>query len=89
MSETRNVAFKTVNIDNPRTKNRIDWRFDEFHERRASRGAPAARVYIDQNDGQGETWLWMYPHDIENNIKEFGDHPELQKALAAYRSFEN
>lgn len=82
-----NTNFKTVNIDNPHTKNRLDWRFDEFNNMRAARGAKAARVYIDQNDGQGETWLWMSKADIKNNIKDFGDHPELQKALKACNAF--
>ena len=55
------------------------WRFIEFNDRRWLRGAPAARVEAD-----GE-WLWMTPRDIRANIKDHGDHPELQKALAAYK----
>lgn len=58
----------------------IVWRFIEFNPRRNLRGAPAARVEAD-----GE-WLWMTLKDIRNNIKEFGDHPELQKALNAYKT---
>ncbi|WP_315127029.1 hypothetical protein [Comamonas antarctica] len=57
----------------------IGWKFIEFNDRRAMRGAPAARVEL-----EGE-WLWMTPKDIRNNIKAHGDHPELQKALAAYK----
>ena len=59
----------------------IQWRFIEFNDRRAMRGAPAARVEVDAN---GE-WLWMTTKDIRANIKEHGDHPDLQKALAAYK----
>ena len=59
----------------------IAWRFIEFNDRRAMRGAPAARVEVDK-DGE---WLWMTPKDIRSNIKDHGDHPELQKALAAYK----
>lgn len=50
------------------------------HQRRAMRGAEAARVEVDP-DG---AWLWMSKRDIKNNIRDHGDHPELQKALAAY-----
>jgi len=57
-----------------------DFRFIEFNPRRKARGVEAARVAV-SNDGE---WLWMSVKDIRNNIREFGDHPELQKALAAY-----
>jgi len=56
----------------------LQFKFIEFNERRAMRGAEAARVEVD-----GE-WLWMSKSDIKKNIKAFGNHPELQKALAAY-----
>lgn len=56
------------------------WRFIEFNPRRAMRGAEAARVEIDPT---GE-WLWMSKRDIKLNIRDHGDHPELQRALAAY-----
>ena len=59
----------------------IQWRFIEFHERRAMRGAPAARVEADGD------WLWMTPKDIRANIKDHGDHEELQKALKAYKGW--
>ena len=59
----------------------IAWRFIEFNDRRWLRNAPAARVEVD-TDGE---WLWMTPKDIRANIKDHGDHPELQKALAAYK----
>lgn len=58
----------------------MHWRFIEFNERRAMRGAPAARVEVDP-DGE---WLWMDRRDIKNNARDFGDHPELQKAITAY-----
>ena len=57
----------------------IEWKFIEFNDRRWLRGAPAARVEADGD------WLWMTPRDIRANIKDHGDHPELQKALAAYK----
>ena len=53
--------------------------FIEFNHRRKSRGAEAARVSAD-----GE-WLWMSKRDIENNIRDFGPHPELLKALEDYK----
>lgn len=57
------------------------WKFIEFNSRRAARGAPAARVEVDP-DGE---WLWMTALDIRLNIRDHGEHPELRKALAAYR----
>lgn len=57
------------------------WRFIEFNDRRDMRGAPAARVEIDPS---GE-WLWMTAKDVRLNIRDHGDHPELQKALNAYK----
>lgn len=56
------------------------FRFIEFNERRAMRGAEAARVEVDP-DGD---WLWMSSKDIKNNIRDFGPHPELDKARLAY-----
>lgn len=56
------------------------WRFIEFNPRRAMRGAEAARVEIDPS---GE-WVWMSKRDIKLNIRDFGHHAELQKALNAY-----
>lgn len=58
------------------------WRFIEYNPRRATRGAPAARVEVDQ-DGD---WLWMTPKDIRLNIRDHGEHPELAKTLAAYKA---
>jgi hypothetical protein len=60
------------------------WRFIEFNDRRAMRSKEAARVEVDP-DGD---WLWMSRKDIKNNIKDFGDHPELKKALVAYGAWE-
>ena len=53
--------------------------FIEFNPRRKSRGAEAARV------STGGLWLWMSKRDIENNIRDFGPHPELLKALESYK----
>jgi len=58
----------------------MHWRFIEFNPRRDMRGADAARVEV----GEDGEWLWMSKRDIKNNIRDFGDHPELQKALNAY-----
>lgn len=57
-----------------------DFKFVEFNPRRKKqRGAEAARVEAD-----GE-WMWMSKNDIKNNIRDFGPHPELLKALEAYK----
>jgi len=58
------------------------FKFIEYNHRRAMRGAAAARVEVD-TDGE---WLWMTPSDIWKNMKSFGAHPELQKALDAYKA---
>lgn len=60
----------------------IKFRFAEFNPRRALRNAPAAKVYIDE--GEGEYWLWMNRTDLKKNMVVFGKHPELLKALQAY-----
>lgn len=62
----------------------LSFRFEEYNPRRAFRGAPAARVWVDYHDGTGEDWLWMDAKDIQKNIKKFGAHPDLLKALDAY-----
>lgn len=59
------------------------FKFIEFNDRRAMRGAEAARVEVSP-DGE---WLWMSKTDIWLNMKEFGAHAELQKALEAYGAF--
>jgi hypothetical protein len=58
----------------------MEWQLVRFNPRRNARKAPAAEVRVD-----GEL-LWMTVRDIKNNIRDFGDHPELQKALQAYRA---
>ena len=63
----------------------LQFKFIEFHARRAMRGADAARVEVtDPADPDGGGWLWMSRKDIKANIRDHGAHPELQKALAAY-----
>jgi hypothetical protein len=64
----------------------LQFTFIEFNERRAMRGADAARVeVIDPEDPEGGPgWLWMNRRDIRANMRDHGDHPELLKALAAY-----
>ena len=65
----------------------IEFRLVEFNERRWLRGADAARVAIHDteqaNDGV-EEWLWMSKRNLAANIKEFGAHPELLKAVLEY-----
>jgi hypothetical protein len=63
---------------------KITFRFEEYNPRRAMRGAPAARVWVDYHDGEGESWLWMDKSDIKANIKEFGECEALTQALKAY-----
>ena len=60
----------------------MDFRFIEFNERRAMRGAEAARVAVIESGEEG--WLWMSKRDLDLNIKEFGPHAELVKARIAY-----
>ena len=57
----------------------VEFKFIEFNPRRKARGAEAARVEVD-----GE-WMWMSKQDIKFNIREFGQHPELLKALESYK----
>ena len=47
--------------------------------------APELEVDVtDPDDADGGGWLWMSRKDIKANIRDHGDNPELQKALAAY-----
>lgn len=62
----------------------IEFKFIEFNERRAIRGAEAARVEVRYPDEPEADWLWMSRKDIKANMREHGDNAELQKALAAY-----
>jgi hypothetical protein len=57
----------------------MHWKFIEFNPRRAARGARAARMEL---NGQ---WFWCDLEDLKSNVQEFGDHPELQKAIEAYK----
>lgn len=61
----------------------LSFRFIEWNETRAFRGAPAARVAVIE-DG-AEHWLWMNKADIGRNMMTFGRHPELVKALSEYK----
>ena len=65
----------------------ITFRFVEFNPRRHRRGAVAAWVEV-LEDGDATHCLWMSKKDIGANIKLFGECPELQKALAAYKNGE-
>lgn len=63
----------------------MEFKFIEFNQRRAVRGADAARVEVIED---GETgWLWMNKRDLAKNIAQFGMHPELVKARDAYKAF--
>lgn len=59
---------------------RQHFRLVDFNMTRHCRGKPAARVEVDA-DG---AWLWMTAEDVRLNIRDFGDHPELRRALHAY-----
>ena len=63
---------------------REGFRLIEFNPRRHARKAEAARVAVP--DALGGGWLWMSARDIRRNIAEFGDDPELCRALAAYKT---
>lgn len=63
----------------------MQFKLERFNPRRAARGVGAAEVKV-QEDGHDPIYLWMSKVDIRNNEKEFGPHPELTKALEAYRS---
>ena len=56
------------------------FKFIEFNPRRAMRSADAVKVEV-STDGE---WLWMGKRDIRANVKQFGAHPKLQKAMDAY-----
>jgi hypothetical protein len=56
-----------------------DFKFVELNPRRKARGVESARVEVD-----GE-WMWMSKYDIEANMRDFGPHPELVKALESYK----
>lgn len=62
----------------------MDFKLLEFNPRRHSRGVEAARVEC--IDDEQSCWLWMSAKDVARNIKEFGQHPELIKALDAYKT---
>jgi len=68
------------------TRQPLQFKFIEFHARRAMRGAEAARLeVIDPEDPEGGPgWLWMSFRDIRDNIREHGEHPALLEALKAY-----
>ena len=56
------------------------FRLVDFNQVRHVRGTAAARVEVDV-DG---SWLWMSAQDVRLNMRDFGDHPELRKALSHY-----
>ncbi|WP_447956537.1 hypothetical protein [Vreelandella sp. EE7] len=61
------------------------FQFIEFNPRRKMRGAEAARVEVIHSEGDHEE-LWMSPRDLRANIKLYGQHEALTKALAAYQN---
>jgi hypothetical protein len=58
----------------------IEFQLLRFNSRRNLRGAPAAEVSVNG------VRMWMTRKDIRENIKLFGEHKELWKALEAYDS---
>jgi hypothetical protein len=69
-------------------KSATNWpqfRLVEFNPRRVARGAEGARVEVMWSDTVADSeWLWMSKSDIRENVRLFGAHPELRKALDAY-----
>lgn len=63
----------------------IDFKLIRFNPRRAFRGAPAAEVLV-SDGGSEDALLWMNERNLKNNIREFGRHPELVKALEHYKT---
>lgn len=61
----------------------VQFELVEFHQGRNMRGAPAARVSVTM-DGEAHL-LWMTASDAQKNRREFGEHPELDRVLEAYR----
>lgn len=70
-------------MDQPAT---IHFKLLRFNPRRQLRGAPAAELLIQDDDNK--VVLWMSEKDIRANIKLFGPHAELSKALDHYKSRE-
>lgn len=66
------------------------YQFEEFNHRRAMRGAPAARVRVnDPEDEEGTYLLWMSKADIGRNIMEFGRHHAFVEAWEAYAKWKS
>lgn len=63
----------------------MKFRFIEYNQRRAARGAEAVRVAVIDDSGE-ENWLWMTKRDIAKNMMAFGRCEELEKAHKAYAS---
>ena len=59
------------------------FRFIEFNKRRQMRGAECARIEITYAEGD-EDCIWMSAGDLHANIRQFGKHEALVKALEAY-----
>lgn len=56
----------------------------EFKQIRHIRGADAARVECIDDGEKNGNWLWMSVKDLKANIREFGAHHDLIKALNHY-----
>lgn len=63
---------------------RPSWRFVRFNPKRYQRRARAAQVAVTVDEAT--ELMWMSREDIRANICDFGDDPELQAALEAYRT---
>jgi hypothetical protein len=61
----------------------MKFKFVEFNQRRAARGAEGARVLVTNDDGTDDL-LWMSKRDIAKNMMAFGRCDELTKAHQAY-----
>ena len=62
----------------------VSFKLVRFNPRRQSRGAEAAEVEVFDDDHSCR--LWMSEKNLDQNIAEFGPHPELLKAKEHYRT---
>lgn len=63
---------------------RIEFTFVRFSERRRDRGVPAVLMVGSDDGGESGLLLWMSKQHILNNIRDFGDSDDLQRALRCY-----
>lgn len=62
----------------------FEYKFVNFNPVRKQRGARAASFHLSIDD-EPQGHVWMDEKEIRLTIRDFGDSPELQKALECYR----